>query len=82
MGETSSIKQVWQLYDLRDELIKALDKRSWTKDFKKYMNQKVRKVSQLLTSVRSCCSGYIGGEDVLLAIEVIKADVKQRIGDM
>lgn len=84
MDNTSivQLQQVWKLYDLQNEFIMALGKRSWTKKFKEQMKKKVRTFSGLLHNVRICCSGYTGGEDVLQAIEEIQMDVKRRIGDL
>lgn len=83
MDNTSivQLQHVWQLYDLQNEFIIALGKRSWTKNFKEQMKTKIRTFSGLLHKVRTCCSGYTGG-DVLQAIEEIQMDVKRRIGDI
>ncbi|MBI3336710.1 hypothetical protein HYZ98_04065 [Candidatus Peregrinibacteria bacterium] len=84
MDNTSpaSLQQVWQLYDLQNEFILALGKRSWTRKFKEQVREKVGIMARLLSKVREHSYGYIGGEDVLQAIEEIQGDVKRRIDDL
>lgn len=82
MDDVSPMQPIWQLYDLQNEFIRALGKRSWTKNFKEQMKTKMRTFSGLLHKVRTCCSGYTGGEDVLEAIEAIQTDVKRRMGEL
>lgn len=76
------LQQVWQLYDLQNELIRALAMRSWTRKFKEHMRAKVKAVSHLLPRVRAEGSGYLGGDEMLHAMEEIQIDVKRRIGDL
>lgn len=82
MDDVSPMQPVWQLYDLQNECIKALARRSWTRKFKGHMRGKVQLMSRLLGRVRGQSSGYTGGDDVLQAIEDIQGDVKRRIGDL
>lgn len=82
MNEALPIQSVWELYDLQNECIQALAKRSWTRNFKEHMKTKIRILSSLLHKVRMCCSGYTGGEDILQAIEEIQTEVKRRVGDL
>ena len=84
MNNTSEapLQQVWQLYDLQNEFILALGKRSWTNKFKEQVRAKVVVMDRLLSKVREHSHGYMGGEDVLQAIEEIQMDVNRRIGDL
>ena len=76
------LQQVWQLYDLQNEFILALGKRSWTKKFKEQVRERAGVMARLLSNVREHACGYLGGEDVFQAIEEIQRDVKRRIGDL
>jgi hypothetical protein len=82
MDDSSALQTVYQLYDLQNQLIEQLEKRSWTQNVKDDMKKKIKELSTLLQKVRNCCKGYVGGDDVFEAIEQIQADVKKRIGDM
>ena len=79
---TLPIEHIWRLYDLQNEFIGALAKRSWTGKFKEYMKKQVGSAARLLATVREQYSGYVGGDEVLQAIADIQMDVKRRIGEI
>lgn len=85
MNQTAVPDEIYQLFDLQGECIRALDKRSWTKKFKEEMRWKLRTLDKLFRTVSEKWRGYLGeveGEDVLQSITEIRDDVKSRIGKL
>lgn len=79
---SSGLATVYSLYDLQNEFLQflGLPKQSLRKKgLKKEYQQKLKNYTNLLNEVKRKHKSYLGGEDVLTTLELLRAEVLARV---